>query len=385
MREVKIKNLSFEIKQVEESGQFEGMAAVYGIRDELGDVIEKGAFTRSLEHHKGKFPLFWQHRLDEPMGFVDVQDSETGLRVKGKLNLEVARARETHALMKQAAAEGVPFGLSFGFDTIQATWQGGVRHLKEIRLYEISPTLVPAHPMAQVISVKQTEGKPFGEFEDMDACIAANQDKEDPEGFCAWLHQQITGQWPGERASWEPRIAALFARTPEVKLSREVVAKLCPSCGDEMAKRRMTVLRLSPKTVKQMPEQLLQGLCDKYGGDEGFFTRCVDDPPSEIDDPESFCAWLHEQCIGSFPGEGRSRVAGVRFALSEIGKTLDAIPSVAGGLAEAIQRIREAKDALTALLETNSDLALVRDPAELAFRRLMVEMRQEAARRLTPA
>ena len=39
---------------------------------------------------------------------------------------------------------------------------------------------------------------PFGKYADMADCIAQNQDKASPEGFCAWLHKQITGSWPSD-------------------------------------------------------------------------------------------------------------------------------------------------------------------------------------------
>lgn len=39
---------------------------------------------------------------------------------------------------------------------------------------------------------------PFGPYQDFDDCLAQNQDREDPEAFCAWLHHRITGQWPGQ-------------------------------------------------------------------------------------------------------------------------------------------------------------------------------------------
>ena len=37
----------------------------------------------------------------------------------------------------------------------------------------------------------------FGAYKDFDACVAANQDKESPEGYCASIEKKITGEWPG--------------------------------------------------------------------------------------------------------------------------------------------------------------------------------------------
>ncbi len=41
---------------------------------------------------------------------------------------------------------------------------------------------------------------PFGPYADFADCVAKNGNKSNPEAFCAWLHHQITGQWPGEMA-----------------------------------------------------------------------------------------------------------------------------------------------------------------------------------------
>lgn len=350
LREFKTRDVTMEIKVIDDVGQFEGLASVYDIPDQVSDVVMRGAFSKTLQESKGKVPILWNHKLDEPIGFGDATDDAHGLRIAGKLNLQVGRAREIHALMKQAKSEGHPFGLSFGYDTIKADYKGPLRHVREVKLWEISPTLFPAHRMAQIASVKQAtkyasmdecmaanqdkedpesfcrqmmemmsrgpkEGKPFGDYESFEDCVSQNQDKDNPEGFCAALHERITGEWPGAKSYWDERVQSLFDRTPRIKVTREEIAKICPSCGEKMEKMGFAALYLGPDTIKQMPDQLMQGLCDRYGSDEGFFTRCNDNPPSEADDPESFCAWLHEQCTGQWPGEGRTMLDGVRHVL----------------------------------------------------------------------
>lgn len=50
---------------------------------------------------------------------------------------------------------------------------------------------------------------PFGEFKDFADCVAKNQDKDSPEGYCAAVHKKITGKWPSE-ATNEMKIEASF-------------------------------------------------------------------------------------------------------------------------------------------------------------------------------
>jgi len=42
---------------------------------------------------------------------------------------------------------------------------------------------------------------PFGQYSDFAACVADNQDKDDPEAFCAYLHQQTTGKFPNQKSA----------------------------------------------------------------------------------------------------------------------------------------------------------------------------------------
>jgi HK97 family phage prohead protease len=95
-------HISLEVKfsQPTEAGEFEGWASVFGELDAGGDRVERGAFTKSLVEHqsKGRQPLMlWSHQLDQPVGvWTSVVETAEGLYVKGRLLLDVARAREVY-------------------------------------------------------------------------------------------------------------------------------------------------------------------------------------------------------------------------------------------------------------------------------------------------
>jgi len=152
------KTFPFEIKAVTEEGTFEGYAAIFGKPDALGEVIAKGAFNQTLAR-EGKFrPLLWYHDARNPLGIVELEVDEKGLKVKGEFDLNVQAAKEKHSLMKKKVIKG----LSFGFNTIKDIWDGTTRILKEIKLFEISPVTFYAHPDALVTAVKQwDEEKPY--------------------------------------------------------------------------------------------------------------------------------------------------------------------------------------------------------------------------------
>jgi uncharacterized protein len=47
-------------------------------------------------------------------------------------------------------------GLSIGYDTVRSTMKDGVRHLHELKLYEVSVTAFPMNQLATISAVKDT-------------------------------------------------------------------------------------------------------------------------------------------------------------------------------------------------------------------------------------
>ena len=76
------------------------------------------------------------------------------MQVEGELELEVEKARETFALMMK---RGVLKGLSIGYDTMRDVITNGVRHLQELKLYEVSIVTFPMNELATVSSVKSED------------------------------------------------------------------------------------------------------------------------------------------------------------------------------------------------------------------------------------
>jgi uncharacterized protein len=153
------KGFRFDVKGVAEDGSFEGLLSVYNVVDLGGDLVEPGAFTKTIAERGSSIPLLWQHDPKQPIGTLSVEDTPEALKVRGQLVLEVERAREAHALMKA----GVVKGLSIGYDTIRSVMDKGVRRLKELRLWEGSAVTFPMCEPAQITSVKSDEQK--GDFD----------------------------------------------------------------------------------------------------------------------------------------------------------------------------------------------------------------------------
>lgn len=151
-REFEVKHLRLEIKEHDMEGEFTGYGSVFDVEDLYGDVVEKGAFARTLQNYD-KVKLLWQHNTMEPIGvFKEIYEDEYGLVVKGQLAMDVQRGREAYSLIQMGAIDG----LSIGYSTIQAVTdkKTGIRTLKELKLYEISVVTMPANEEAVITGLK---------------------------------------------------------------------------------------------------------------------------------------------------------------------------------------------------------------------------------------
>ena len=129
-------------------GHFTGYASLFGVPDLGRDVVQAGAFTASLRQRGAAgVRMLWQHDPAEPIGrWQALAEDARGLRVEGRLNLAVQRAREIDALMREGALDG----LSIGFRTVAARPRGGFRQLHAVDLWEISLVTFPLQPGARV-------------------------------------------------------------------------------------------------------------------------------------------------------------------------------------------------------------------------------------------
>ena len=140
------------------SGELIGYASVFGGEpDSYGDIIARGAFTKSLAGmgRRGESPvMLWAHDQTSPIGrWIDVSEDGKGLLVRGQLNLDTARGREAHAHVKA----GDVSGLSIGYRTAPGSivYHGdGTQTLNEIDLREISVVAIPAARSARIHGVK---------------------------------------------------------------------------------------------------------------------------------------------------------------------------------------------------------------------------------------
>ena len=130
-----------------------------GEPDAYGDIIEPGAFSRSLKRHQsnGTLPkMFWAHDSAQLAGAWSKMYEDThGLVTDGKL-APTTLGNDLDALIEMKALDA----LSIGFYIPQGGSQfdrNGVRVIKEIELVEVSLVSLPANPRARLASAPKAD------------------------------------------------------------------------------------------------------------------------------------------------------------------------------------------------------------------------------------
>jgi HK97 family phage prohead protease len=156
-QEQRIHATDFEIRETADGMSFTGYAAVFNSDSEPLPFIERiapGAFKRSLQS-RNEVKLLWNHDAGEPLasvrgGTLRLVEDEIGLRVEATL-ANTSRGKDVAELIRSKTIDS----MSFGFSVIKDSWQGEVRTLEAVRLFETSIVSWPAYTAtAGTISVR---------------------------------------------------------------------------------------------------------------------------------------------------------------------------------------------------------------------------------------
>lgn len=138
-------------------GEFEGYCSVFGNKDSYGDIVQPGAFAKSLEEWDTKgdpIPLLWGHDLEDPFSNIGViskaEEDERGLKVRGAFDLDNPKAQQVYKLAKGRRTTG----MSFAYAVRDAEQKDDGNHLKDLHIFEASIVPIGANPEAGVLAVK---------------------------------------------------------------------------------------------------------------------------------------------------------------------------------------------------------------------------------------
>jgi uncharacterized protein len=126
-----------------------GYASLFGVPDLAGDIVERGAFARSLEAIPARdIAMLFQHDPNRVLGrWTDAREDSEGLWMQGLLDLNHPDARSVLRLVQSGTADG----LSIGFRALKAAPRpSGGRILQAIDLREVSIVTFPMLPRARL-------------------------------------------------------------------------------------------------------------------------------------------------------------------------------------------------------------------------------------------
>lgn len=137
----------------ETQGLVKGLGSVFGNIDSDGDIIVKGAYTKTIQENRDRIKYLYQHRLDKPIGTMkELNELEQGLEFVAQLAVKTRLGRDVMEMIKA----GVITENSVGFATVKQDYNKseGVNYIKEVKLYEISAVTLAANPLALIEDIK---------------------------------------------------------------------------------------------------------------------------------------------------------------------------------------------------------------------------------------
>ena len=148
------KSVSFELESADEkTGEFSGYASVFGNVDDGGDIVDKGAFSKTIVEDFARIKILSQHdQCELPIGKpIELREDDKGLYIRGKIS-NTQKGRDIQTLLK----DGVLNELSIGYEAIdyEIDEEAHVRYLKRIKLWEVSIVTWAMNDQATIDDVK---------------------------------------------------------------------------------------------------------------------------------------------------------------------------------------------------------------------------------------
>jgi uncharacterized protein len=159
MNTKQFKAFEVEIKANSSKREIEAYASTFGNRDLGGDVVQKGAFSKTIAERfaggaKNGIKVLWQHMPSMPLGLpIHMEEDSKGLYTVSKISKTDWGDRAL-----ELAQDKVVDKTSIGYDVIKDDYSSaGDRLLKELKLYEYSLVTFPMNEQADILGTKSLE------------------------------------------------------------------------------------------------------------------------------------------------------------------------------------------------------------------------------------
>lgn len=146
---MEIKHCKTEIKADSDNEmKFSGYASIFGNIDSYDDIMEKGAFTKTIKENKSRIRILAYHDMWNVIGKpTKLEEDSKGLYFEGKIS-NTTTGRDMYTLIKDKAVNE----MSIGYNVVKFEYDKdkNLRKLKEVKLWEISPVTWGANDKAKI-------------------------------------------------------------------------------------------------------------------------------------------------------------------------------------------------------------------------------------------
>lgn len=150
---LEFKNINAEVKDVDiASRTVSGYLSKFGNIDHHNDIMQKGAFSKSINERPSDIYFLYQHDWSKPLqkGFNVLKEDDNGLYFEAKI-VDTSYGLDAIKLYDS----GVLAQHSVGFETIKSNHSAGKpRVITEVKLWEGSAVTMAANPEAVFMGFK---------------------------------------------------------------------------------------------------------------------------------------------------------------------------------------------------------------------------------------
>ena len=155
------KSVSIEINPDDcelEQGIVTGYASVFGNCDSTGDIMDSGAFTKTLQENAPRIKMLYMHDMSLVLGLPELSCDDYGLKFTAQI-IPTSYGTDALALLRAGAISEC----SIGFETIKSKMIPSpspnftkARLLQEVKLWDISAVVMlltpwhALHPLNQL-------------------------------------------------------------------------------------------------------------------------------------------------------------------------------------------------------------------------------------------
>lgn len=161
------KSIPFEVKDMSEKddkGYVRGKASYFGNVDSDDDIIDKGAYVKTLSENKSRIKYCEQHNMLKPFGkFNELYETDSALEFLAEIPLKSSSCRDMYEKIKGGVIDENSVGIMVTKSMPDAV-NKNIRRIKETKLFEISAVTLAANDLARITEVKGWDDKQAYEF-----------------------------------------------------------------------------------------------------------------------------------------------------------------------------------------------------------------------------